>query len=56
MKFGADNLPNDPVLLKAMGGPNIQSGVDEMLDGIERALARGTQAVLGSGRAPGPPG
>ena len=33
---------NDPVLLKAMGGPNIQSGVDELLDGIERALARGT--------------
>ena len=32
----------DPVLLKAMGGPSIQSGVDEMLDGIERALARGT--------------
>jgi len=33
---------NDPVLLKAMGGPNIQSGVDDLLDGIERALARGT--------------
>ena len=32
----------DPVLLKAMGGPSIQSGVDAMLDGIERALARGT--------------
>jgi len=33
---------NDPVLLKAMGGPNIQSGVDALLDGIERAVARGT--------------
>ncbi len=33
---------NDPVLLKAMGGSNIQSGVDALLDGIERAVARGT--------------
>ena len=33
---------NDPILLKAMGGPNIQTGVDALLDGIERAVARGT--------------
>ena len=33
---------NDPILLKAMGGPSIQSGVDALLDGIERAVARGT--------------
>lgn len=33
---------NDPVLLKAMGGPTIQSGVDALGDGIERAVARGT--------------
>ena len=33
---------NDPVLLTAMGGPNIPSGVDALLDGIERAVARGT--------------
>ena len=33
---------NDPVLLKAMGGPSIQSGVDALLDGVERAVARGT--------------
>ncbi|MBP9500656.1 MAG: DnaD domain protein [Candidatus Promineofilum sp.] len=33
---------NDPVLLKAMGEANIQSGVEMLLDGIERAVARGT--------------
>ena len=33
---------NDPVLLKAMGGPTIQGGLDAILDGIERAVARGT--------------
>lgn len=33
---------NDPVLLKAMGEANIQSGVDALTDGIERAVARGT--------------
>ncbi len=33
---------NDPVLLKGMGGANIQAGVDALLDGIERAVARGT--------------
>ena len=33
---------NDPVLLKAMGGASIQSGVDALLDGVERAVARGT--------------
>ena len=33
---------NDPVLLKAMGGAGIQSGVETLLDGIERAVARGT--------------
>ena len=33
---------NDPVLLKAMGGNNIQAGVDMLMDGIERAVARGT--------------
>jgi DnaD/phage-associated family protein len=33
---------NDPVLLKSMGGSNIQAGVDALLDGIERAVARGT--------------
>ena len=33
---------NDPILLKAMGGPSIQSGVDALGDGIERAVARGT--------------
>lgn len=33
---------NDPILLKAMGGPNIQAGIDALMDGIERAVARGT--------------
>jgi len=33
---------NDAILLKAMGGPSIQAGVDMLLDGIERAVARGT--------------
>ncbi|WP_374687628.1 DnaD domain-containing protein [Promineifilum sp.] len=33
---------NDPILLKAMGGPNIQASVDALLDGVERAVARGT--------------
>jgi len=33
---------NDPILLKAMGGPTIQSAVDALGDGIERAVARGT--------------
>ena len=33
---------NDPILLKAMGGNNIQAGVDALMDGVERAVARGT--------------
>ena len=33
---------NDPLLLKAMSEASIQSGVDALLDGIERAVARGT--------------
>ena len=33
---------NDPVLLKAVGGATIQAGVDALMDGIERAVARGT--------------
>lgn len=33
---------NDTILLRAMGGPSIQAGVDMLLDGIERAVARGT--------------
>src|SRR5690606_1894241 len=32
---------NLPIRLKAMGESNIQSGVDALLDGIERAVARG---------------
>jgi DnaD/phage-associated family protein len=32
---------NDPILLRAMGGSNIQAGVETLLDGIERAVARG---------------
>lgn len=36
------DFTNDPLLLKAMGGSGIQSGIDALLDGIERAVARGT--------------
>lgn len=36
------DFTNDPVLLRAMGEPGIQSGLDALLDGIERAVARGT--------------
>ena len=36
------DFTNDPILLKAMGGSGIQSGIDTLLDGIERAVARGT--------------
>jgi DnaD/phage-associated family protein len=36
------DFTNDPVLLKAMGAAGIQSTLDTLLDGIERAVARGT--------------
>jgi DNA replication protein len=36
------DFTSDPVLLKAMGGSNIRSGLDALMDGIERAVARGT--------------
>ena len=36
------DFTSDPILLKAMGGSGIQSGIDTLLDGIERAVARGT--------------
>ncbi|HEY1407739.1 MAG TPA: DnaD domain protein [Promineifilum sp.] len=36
------DFTNDPLLLRGMGGTTIEAGVDALMDGIERAVARGT--------------
>lgn len=47
------DFTNDPVLLKAMGESSIQSGIDALMDGIERAVARGTLLQVGVESASG---